>query len=248
MLWARGEGWENFSASITSQDHQSIYAWNKWWRKINIHRSFQNRFMLWKLLLFSFCVRTIWRWDCLRSFVQDLNVIRIDLELALKLKNDISVTEIVKLIGSRQSNKSWGLDDYLSEIFQIFFKQLAPISSLCSLGIAFLRIPTYYVGGSLSDENPLQCGWCHPISLLNTDVKILAKLLALCLVVSFPSITSRDQTGAHFFYIRRFLNILYNPSSCVTPEILLLLKLSISWSEIISFWRFWFWSKIYILY
>lgn len=76
-----------------------------------------------------------------------------------------------------------------------------------------------------TDKNPLQCGSYRPVSLLNTDVKIHAKLLALRPERPLSSIISSDQTGfmknrQPFFNIRRLLNILYGPTPSVTPEIL----------------------------
>ena len=54
---------------------------------------------------------------------------------------------------------------------------------------------------SKKDKNPLHCSSYCPISLLNTDVKLLAKLLAQCLEEALPSIISADQTG---FMIDRY--------------------------------------------
>ena len=69
-------------------------------------------------------------------------------------------------------------------------------------------------------KDPLLCSSYRPISLLNVDYKILAKILALRLL---PGIISVDQTGfmlgRHSFHnTRRLLNILTMPSSS-TPEI-----------------------------
>ncbi len=76
------------------------------------------------------------------------------------------------------------------------------------------------------DKDPLSCSSYRPISLLNVDVKILAKVLALCLESVLPTIISSDQTGfiknrQSFFNIRRTLNILYTSSSSQCPEVLL---------------------------
>lgn len=65
-------------------------------------------------------------------------------------------------------------------------------------------------------KDPLDCTSYRPISLLNRDVKILAKILARRLEDILPSVMSPDQTGfikrRHSFYdIRRLFNILYSP-------------------------------------
>lgn len=75
-------------------------------------------------------------------------------------------------------------------------------------------------------KNPLECNSFHPISLLNTDAKILAKVLARRLEGVLPSIISPDQTGFiknrySFFNVRRLFNILYSPSPPGVPEVVL---------------------------
>lgn len=79
------------------------------------------------------------------------------------------------------------------------------------------------------DKNPAECSSYRPISLLNVDVKILAKMLPKRLETCLPSIISEDQTGfirAHQLSsnVRRLLNIISSPSNEIKPEIVLSLE------------------------
>lgn len=71
-------------------------------------------------------------------------------------------------------------------------------------------------------KDPTECGSYRPISLLNTDAKILAKVFAHRLENTLPTIISKDQTGfikgrQSYFNIRRLFNIVYSASEKV-PE------------------------------
>lgn len=73
-------------------------------------------------------------------------------------------------------------------------------------------------------KDPTKCSSYRPISLLNADVKILAKLLAIRLESPLLNIISANQTGflkgRHIFSnIRCLLNVLYTPPSQDVPEI-----------------------------
>ena len=71
-----------------------------------------------------------------------------------------------------------------------------------------------------------ECGSYRPISLLNSDVKILAKTLALRLETTMTDVISADQTGFilgrhSFTNIRRLLNIIHSPASNEVPELVI---------------------------
>lgn len=75
---------------------------------------------------------------------------------------------------------------------------------------------------SIKGKDPTECASYRPISLLNTDAKILAKVLARRLEGVIPLIISSDQTGFiknrySFFNVRRLFNIIYSPTGNV-PE------------------------------
>lgn len=73
-------------------------------------------------------------------------------------------------------------------------------------------------------KNAADCGSYRPISLLNGDVKIIAKLLAIRLDTVIMDIISSDQTGFirgrhSFSNIRRLLGVVHSSASLETPEV-----------------------------
>ncbi len=77
------------------------------------------------------------------------------------------------------------------------------------------------------DKSPTKCQSYKPISLLNTDAKIIAKILASRLERCLPSVIGTDQNGfikgsqtTHNF--RRVLNILHEKKETIDACILLL--------------------------
>ncbi len=95
-------------------------------------------------------------------------------------------------------------------------------------------------------KDPLNCSSFRPISLLNVDCKILAKVLARRLENVLPTILAPDQTGFikkkrfSFFNIRRVFDIIYSPDSHENiPEILISLDAKkafdrVEWSFLFS--------------
>lgn len=131
-----------------------------------------------------------------------------------------------------QSGKSPGPDGYPTDFYKTFSVQLSPLLLLVFKELFSLKaLPSTMHEAVISlllkkDKSPLECSSYRPISLKNTDVKILAKVLARRLEGVLPSIISPDQMGFirnwySFFNIRRLLNILYSPSPPGTPEVVL---------------------------
>ncbi len=159
----------------------------------------------------------------LEDFFKSLKVPSIGVEFSAELERDFSVEEIVSAIGAMQSGKSPGPDGFSTEFFKKFSVQLSPLLLLVfEESLINSSLPPTMRQAVISlllkkDKNPLNCNSYHPVSLLNTDAKILAKMLARCLENIIPSIISTDQTGFmknrySFFNIRRLLNILYCPT------------------------------------
>ena len=75
------------------------------------------------------------------------------------------------------------------------------------------------------DKDPLECSNYRPISLLNVDQKILAKVLASRLQQALSALISTDQTGFmagrnSSSNTRRLLNIIGSPNP-VLPEVVI---------------------------
>ncbi len=147
------------------------------------------------------------------------------------LEKNIQIEEIKESIASMKSGKAPGPDGFPTEFYKVFPNLLSPILLLVfseSLQNGCLPASLYQATISLllkKDKNPLECGSYRPISLLNCDYKILAKLLSICFENSVGQIISPDQTGFirdryYFSNIRRLFNILYSSHSN-NPEVVL---------------------------
>lgn len=76
------------------------------------------------------------------------------------------------------------------------------------------------------DKDPTSCASYRPISLLNVDVKILAKVLARRLEKILPSIISEEQNGfikgrQLFFNVRTLLNVILSNHSLTSSEVVI---------------------------
>uniref|UniRef100_A0A8B9GWD5 Reverse transcriptase domain-containing protein n=1 Tax=Astyanax mexicanus TaxID=7994 RepID=A0A8B9GWD5_ASTMX len=151
-----------------------------------------------------------------------------------ELKNDLDLpleqTEIINAIHALQKGKAPGPDGYPIEFYQAFSNKLSPIlldmfNDSLSKGV----LPPTMTQASIClllkpGKDKLECNSYRPISLLNSDVKILAKILAIRLETAMHNVISDDQTGFisgrhSFANIRRLLNIIYSPKSRETPEV-----------------------------
>lgn len=165
------------------------------------------------------------------DFLNSLNIPLISSENKLKLDEPISKEEIAAAISSLQSGKSPGPDGFSAEFFKSFSILLAPqLSLVLSDSLKQGKLPSTFHEACITlilkeGKDPTECSSYRPVSLLNVDVKILAKVLARRLENIMPSIISEDQTGfiktrQPYFNIRRLFNILYTSSEAV-PECVL---------------------------
>lgn len=146
------------------------------------------------------------------------------------LDSPLQLQEVIDAVKSMQSSKTPGPDGYPVEFYKKFSKQLVPILlEMFNNSLTQKHLPQSLTEASISlilkpGKDPLECGSYRPISLLNTDVKILAKLLALRLDKVISPIISMDQTGFmrnrhSFINIRKLLNVVHSPASREVPEV-----------------------------
>ena len=140
---------------------------------------------------------------------------KVDQELVGNLAKPVSTTEIMRAITTLQSGKSPGPDGFTVK----FYKNFAPLISivLCDMyneALSLSRLPqtlTYNYSPPKGGQGPLTLYSFRPISLLNVDYKIRAKILTFRLRTVLLGIISTDQTG---FMLGRhsFHNTLFSTS------------------------------------
>lgn len=161
--------------------------------------------------------------NLLSDFFRGLHIPTLSLNEVSDLDAPIQQQEILAAIKSLQSRKSPGPDGLPNEFYSAFADKLTPIlATLYTDSLNRGALPESLNQACITllpkkDKNPLECGSYRPISLLNSDYKILAKVLAGRLEKVLPNIVSHDQTGfvknrRSFCNIRRLLNIMYTPS------------------------------------
>lgn len=146
------------------------------------------------------------------------------------LDEPLELREVSAAISAMQNGKSPGPDGFPIDFYKKFSDQLTPL--LLDMFVDALsqgKLPDSLSEASITlllkpGRDASKCGSYRPVSLLNTDIKILSKLLATRLETPLPNIISTDQTGfikgRHIFSnIRRLMNVLYSPSSNVSPEV-----------------------------
>lgn len=170
--------------------------------------------------------------SALDHFFSSLNIPRADPESVKTLEEPITIAELRQAVFSMRTGKCPGRDGFPIESYRTFFNKSAPILiDMFNKSFLLSKLPPTLMQATISlilikDKDPLLAASYRPISLLSVDLKLLSKLLAMRLESVLPSIISPDQTGFirgrhSFSNLRRLFNILYNPSSSCTPEVLI---------------------------
>ncbi len=164
----------------------------------------------------------------MNTFLDGLNFPVIDSDAANGLDAPLAVEEIILALKSMQNNKAPGPDGFPVEFFKKFHDKLAPLL-LSVYKESHGSLPPTLRQACISllfekDKDPDLCSSYRPLSLINVDAKILAKVLALRLEKILLTIISNEQTGfikGHqlFYNVRTLLNVIYSKTTTTTPEV-----------------------------
>ena len=156
---------------------------------------------------------------------------KVDSSLSDKLGAPITAAEVQEAIGQLQNGKSPGPDGFVVEFYKAHSILISPhLVNVYNESFYSGRLPPTLSDANISlllkkDKDPLECSNYRPISLLNVDQKILAKVLASRVQQALPALISTDQTGFmagrnSSSNTRRLLNIIGSPNP-VLPEVVI---------------------------
>lgn len=154
------------------------------------------------------------------EFLDKCNLPKFSEEESKNLNADLSIAEIQKVIMSLKSGKAPGPDGVPSELYKKFSSTPSPylhrmytqaqLDGILPPTLTEAIITVIYKKGKDAEE----VGSYRPISLLNLDVKMFAKILANRLNPLIGKLVHTDQTGFipnrnSTFNLRRLFNIMY---------------------------------------
>lgn len=156
----------------------------------------------------------------INHFLDRCDLPKLDPKDCDSLNAEITAAEIRNAIASLKGNKTPGPDGLPGELYKKYCEKLSPY-----LLRVFLQaqnddaLPPTLTEATITlihkkGKDPLEVGAYRPISLLNVDGKLFAKLLANRLSPLLERIVHPDQTGFipnrnSFFNLRRLFNIMY---------------------------------------
>ncbi|KAF7642911.1 hypothetical protein LDENG_00248450 [Lucifuga dentata] len=142
------------------------------------------------------------------------------------------ITELHEALNKMPSGKAPGPDGFPAEFLKHFWQMLAPLffrtmTEIKNKGQISPHMNTVAIKLLLKpDKDPTLTSSYRPLSLINTDIKIIAKALAAQLENILPSIIHNDQTGfikgRHSTNnVRRLLNLISKTQHCNTEAIVI---------------------------
>lgn len=170
--------------------------------------------------------------EMIQKFLDSISLPKLNLDQLQYINAPISMSELNKTILSLPNNKSPGPDGFSAEYYRTFHSILGPhLINIYATAISTSSFPPEMLTATIvtlpkpgkSLDTPQNF---RPISLLNVDLKIYAKIIANRLAQFLPTLVKHDQVG----FIpgrqapdatRRIINLLHAAESSGTPSLLL---------------------------
>lgn len=170
--------------------------------------------------------------DACDNFLSKILLPKLSEEDSLKLDTPITLDELKEAASDMCNGKSPGLDGIPPEFYTAFWDSLGPLLfDMIQAAVerrSFSRDMNIAVISLLlkKDKDPNDCSSYRPLSLLNADLKIYAKLLARRLQPVMTKLVNCDQTGfirtrLASDNLRRLLHIIHGTSSLTLPAAVL---------------------------
>lgn len=136
-----------------------------------------------------------------KIFLERLPLPKFNTEDKKQLDVEVSEREVLQAINSLQNNKSPGPDGFTIEYYKVFTtKLLSPFTKMIKESLEKGKLPNSLEMATIillpkPGKDKQKCDSYRPLSLLNTDYKVLSKLIAHRLENIIPKIIHPDQTG-----------------------------------------------------
>lgn len=169
----------------------------------------------------------------LDQFLTNIKLPELSESMAKELDEPIRESEIQQIISTLKNNKSPGPDGYINEFYKTFKDLISPLllkayhHALQSGTVAPSWKEATIVVIHKEGKDPTKCESYRPISLLNTDLRILTAILAKRLNRVITQLIHPDQTGFitgrnYGDNIRRLLNLITHPETQRKEEVMIL--------------------------